>query len=95
MIYAKSEAGQTLIVLGPGNLEALQQGTPNASPDQSVVIMYSPDVVWVGEELSKMKEGFTAHSIVDIVRQSLSRAPDDREYFPAVQLVKDGRKLDS
>jgi hypothetical protein len=52
MIYMKSADGSTkVIVLEAANLELIRQGKPLRTADGSVMIAYTPDLVWLADKL--------------------------------------------
>jgi hypothetical protein len=51
MLYMTGDV--TIIVLESGNLEALKKGRPAKSPDGKVVICWTPDPVWLAEQIAK------------------------------------------
>lgn len=74
--------GQTaiLLVLEPGNIEKLKRGEPihkflaefmpELKTDVELVFAYTPDAVWVAEQLGK---GRNAGRLAEILEESLSR----------------------
>ena len=73
-----------MLVLEPGNFEKLKQGQPihkwlnefipELHQKIELLFCYSPDVVWVAEQMQKLgtKDAVT---LAEIVEQSLSRKP--------------------
>lgn len=52
MIYLKSPDGNLkIVVLESANLEALKQGKPAKSPDGTVLIAWTPDLVWLADKI--------------------------------------------
>jgi hypothetical protein len=88
MIAARlhDEAGNVcvMLVLEPGNLEKLKQGqpihkwlnefVPNLPQKIELLFAYSPDVVWVAEQIQKLGTN-DALKLAEIVQESLTRKP--------------------
>lgn len=52
MIYLQTADGRLkIVVLEAGNIEQLKQGRPAKTPDNSVLIAYTPDPVWLADKL--------------------------------------------
>lgn len=52
-----STGNQKLLILEPANIEKIKAGQPLVAPDKSVLIAYSPDAVWAGEQIMKAMQG--------------------------------------
>lgn len=73
-----------MLVLEPGNIEKLKQGQPihkwlnefmpELKQKIELLFCYSPDVVWVSEQISKLGTN-DATTLAEIVERSLSREP--------------------
>lgn len=51
-MYLKSNDGTVkIVILEAGNLDQLKQGRPARTPDNSVLIAYTPDPVWLADRL--------------------------------------------
>lgn len=50
MLYLRGEE-LTIIVLETANLEELRKGRPAVTPDQSVLIAWTPDPVWLADRI--------------------------------------------
>lgn len=51
MIYMQSVGGTKILVLESANLDELRQGRPIVSEDKSVVIAWTPDMVWLADKI--------------------------------------------
>lgn len=52
MIYLKSADGTVkIVVLESANIEAIKAGRPAKTADGSVLIAWTPDVVWLADKL--------------------------------------------
>ena len=71
-----------MLVLEPGNLEKLKQGlpihkwlnefVPELQTKVELLFAYTPDPVWVAEQLGKNRDAIT---LAEIIQESLSREP--------------------
>ena len=74
-----------MLVLEPGNLEKLKQGMPihkwlnefipELPAKVELLFAYSPDVVWVAEEMQRRGINHDALKMAEIIEDSLSRKP--------------------
>lgn len=71
MIYMTSDKGVKIIVLEAGNIEQMKAGKPAKSPDGSVLIAYTPDMVWLADRL--MDSGGDAAAIAALIDESCKR----------------------
>lgn len=54
MLYMKSDDGDLkIIVLESAQLKKLEEGSPIRTPDNSVLIAWTPDPAWLAEQLMK------------------------------------------
>lgn len=87
MIAARIHKGNSvciLLVLEPGNLEKLKQGggihkylsefLPELPLKVELLFAYSPDVVWVAEQMQKLGTK-DASTLAEILHESLKREP--------------------
>lgn len=52
MIYLQGD-GIKIVILETANLEKIKAGRPAVTPDQSVMICWTPDPGWLSEQLKK------------------------------------------
>lgn len=56
MIYMKSADGEVrIVILESANLDAIRAGKPAKTPDGSVLICWTPDMVWLADKLADSK----------------------------------------
>ncbi len=73
MIYMKSADGAVrVIVLESANLDELKKGRPARTPDGSVLIVWTPDPVWLADKL--MDTGGDAAEIGRLIDEAAKRA---------------------
>jgi hypothetical protein len=84
MIYAA--AGDThIVVLSVKNIERLKEGKPLLTQNKRVVIMYSPDIDWVKDQIEArqhanvLTDEMSAEWLLTKVNQSLSRPENPNE----------------
>jgi hypothetical protein len=46
----RTKAGQHIVVLEPGNIELLQKGQPVITEGKQVMIVYTPDIMWLQKQ---------------------------------------------
>jgi hypothetical protein len=51
MIYSKTETGQHVIIIEPGNIERLKLGKVMKTPDNEVIVAFAPDMEWTSNQL--------------------------------------------
>lgn len=52
MLYLQTADGKLkIVILEAGNIEQLKQGRPAKTPDDTVLIAYTPDPVWLADKL--------------------------------------------
>jgi len=85
MIYL-TVGEKKIIVIEPGNMKALKEGTMVTSPEKDVAILYTPDIEWFGEKLRKIihsDRSFDPEAFDRVHKESLKRAEVvDRPYHP-------------
>jgi hypothetical protein len=75
--------GHKLIILEPGNIEAIQAGRLAVTNDQSVSVAYAPDHVWLQREILKIGEKLQPEDFAKLLKEGLERPPvTDRPYHP-------------
>jgi hypothetical protein len=97
MIYFKLQDGRHLLIVEPANLVRLQGGEPLKSPNNEVMIAYTPDAPWLTEQLIMRDFNFDVKELDEILRESLKRDAVLRMNDDAVVKIHDGgiRKADS
>lgn len=75
MIYLTDKGDKLkILVLEPGNVERIMAGEPAVSPDQSVIVAYTPDPVWLAEQLIRVDAG-DAKAIGRLIDEAAKRPP--------------------
>lgn len=73
MIYVEMN-GHKLIILEPGNIEAIQEGRLALTSDHSVSIAYAPDIPWLQEEILKIEgDKLKPEDMARLLREGLNR----------------------
>jgi hypothetical protein len=49
MLYMPGD--KTLVVLEPGNIDAMRTGRPAITPDRKILIAWTPDPAWLADRL--------------------------------------------
>jgi hypothetical protein len=91
MIYLR--AGQKhVVVLEPANMQGLTTGESVTSPgDADVLILYTPDAVWLAEQIVRAAKDMNPVTLEKLHRESMSRsAVVERDVHPMRQLIKNG-----
>lgn len=77
MIFIGMKDGSTLIILEPGNIERMRDGKPLISPDNRVMVAFTPDMEWTQDRIMEMLRnagGKVDPKLVDdILRAGLNR----------------------
>lgn len=56
MIYLQADDGETkIIVLETENLRRLAEGKPAVTADKSVIVCWTPDLVWLADKIIETK----------------------------------------
>lgn len=72
MLYLKSDNSEVrLIVLESANLEELKKGRPAVSPDRSVIVCWTADLVWIADKVLDTDGDIAA--ILKLVDESAKR----------------------
>ena len=79
MLYMTLSDGRKLVVLETGNLEKLKEGKPAVTPDGQVFICWTPDAVWLGDQIAK-SDG-EIREVHKLIEESLKR-PEARKERP-------------
>jgi hypothetical protein len=95
MIFLVTQDGKRLLILEPANLEAIKQGGSVVSPDGSVQLLYTPDAIWLGQQIHAVAEFMNGDVLESLHKSSLER-PEiyDRADHKLKQVVKDGKALE-
>lgn len=72
MIYLKLTNGQHVVILEPTNIEAIKK-KPAITPNKEVMIWYTPDVVWLGEQIAANLDTMTGKKLDELIIASHSR----------------------
>lgn len=88
MIYLRTTNDKKILILEPGNIKALDNGETVFSPDDEVMVMYTPDAVWLGEQIVKDKE-WSLEKLYNLHIESLKRNKiEERPYHPIKKYSK-------
>jgi hypothetical protein len=92
MLYFTTREGQHILVLEPEHFKFLKDGEFLKSPDKAVLLAYSPDAEWLGEQMIANAENLTPALISKLIAESQKR-PEKKNipYHPAVHVIKDGK----
>lgn len=94
MLYFNTRDGQHIIVLEPENLEAVRDGKFAKSPNRAVLIAYTPDAEWLGDQLVANAENLTPEILDRLIKESQQRPEKrGRAHHPEVQVIKDGKMV--
>lgn len=75
MIYLKS-GPRTMIILEPGNIKKLKDGQTIGTPDEITLVAYTPDAVWLGQEIMNTVEAtgeLTIEALDELLKKGLER----------------------
>lgn len=65
MIYMQGD-GIKIVILETANLEEIKKGRPAKTPDQSVLIAWTPDPVWLADKIADSDgDGPTIARLID------------------------------
>jgi hypothetical protein len=91
MIYLKTQTGQHVVILEPGNIEWIKQGGFERSGDNEVMVSYTPDAVWLSAQLIANVESLTPDVLAGLVLESQSRPEvKERPSHPPVRVDSSG-----
>lgn len=92
MIYLETSGGHKIIILEPGNLERLRGGEPIQTPDRTVMIGFTPDIVWVSDQL-RANKGHLSGAVIGALLEEASKRPEATPGYetPFEQLIKEGK----
>ena len=82
MLYMTGNDDKTkIIVLEAGNIERLLAGGSAATPDSEILVTYTPDPVWLADQILAVRDG-DLDRILDLIAESKKRKqkPADRPY---------------
>jgi hypothetical protein len=83
LIYLKSSDGQHIVILEPGNLEALKAGRFERAGDGAVLVGYTPDAVWLGEQIFANIDALDPATLQRLITESQKRPEvKERPYHP-------------
>ncbi len=71
MYLQTSDGSLKIVVLETANLEAIKMGRPAHTPDNSVLICWTPDPVWLADKL--MDSGGDAGEIARLIDEASKR----------------------
>jgi hypothetical protein len=76
--------GHKVIILEPGNIEAIQAGRLALTTDHSVSVAYAPDHVWLQQEMLKIGgDKLQPADVTRLLKEGLGRLPvTTRPYHP-------------
>ncbi len=82
MIYLSGD-GVKVIVLESANLDEIRKGRPAKSPDGSVLIAWTPDPVWLADQI--LDTDGDAAAIAKLIDEAAKRPekPSPRPYHPS------------
>lgn len=84
VIYLKTK-GQHLLILEPANIERIQKGEPAKSPNNEVAVAYTPDLVWLTEQLKGIDE-MDVEKLDTLLKESLKRPAVHRRPYHTPEL---------
>lgn len=77
MIYAITESDQYVLIIEPGNLKKLKEGRPMRSPDDKVVVCYTPDMPWTIEAMKgAMRGGKVDTDLLIAILEEAAKRPE-------------------
>lgn len=92
MIYLNNAGGQHFVILEPGNLDALKAGKFARTPNNAVIMAYTPDLEWLQEQLIGRVDSLNPEVLEHLLEEGKSRPEKrDRPDFPTYQFLKDGQ----
>lgn len=71
MLYLTTKAGQKIVVLETSNIDEIKKGRPAVVQDQSVIIAWTPDPVWLADKI--MGAGSDAMEIGRLIDEAAKR----------------------
>lgn len=71
MLYMQTADGLKLVILETANLEEIKNGRPAVTLDNSVLIAWTPDPVWLADKI--METGGDAESIARLIDECSKR----------------------
>lgn len=76
MIYMTCNDGRKIIVLETENIEEIQKGRPARTPDGSVLIAWTPDMVWLANKIMESGgDGATIGRLIDEAAKRQHKGP--------------------
>jgi len=92
VLYFGTKDGQHIVVLEPENMEALKSGLFAKTPNKSVLIAYTPDSAWLGEQIMMNADKLDPETLERLILES-QRRPEKRgrAQHPMLEVIKDGK----
>jgi hypothetical protein len=87
MIYMKTVSGSHIIVIEPDNIDKMKAGEPLHTPDNEVMVCFTPDIEWVQDQFiqAQMAGTLGPETIEDVLKRSLVRPEvKNRIYHPMI-----------
>jgi hypothetical protein len=104
MMYMRTKAGQHIVVLEPGNIELLQKGQPVITEGKQVMIVYTPDIMWLQKQFVehvKSQEGgktFEPAMLNEMLAKGMKRPVvmrmETENTPPPNNIIKDGEVVE-
>jgi hypothetical protein len=92
MLYFNTRGGQHIVILEPENLEAVKAGQFAKSPNKAVLIAYTPDAGWLGEQIVANVNNLTPELLDRLIAESQQRPEKrGRAHHPMMEVIKDGK----
>ena len=89
MIYFRTTDGRCCMVVELENLNRLVDGRPMKSPDEMVLVCYTPDMAWTAEQVRALGDPqmITGAQLAEIIDASSKRAKAKEDELGQVMLV--------
>jgi hypothetical protein len=92
MFYFSTRDGQHIVILEPENLEAVKAGKFAKSPNRAVLVAYTPDAEWLGEQIMMNADKLDPETLDRLIKESQQRPEKrGRAHHPPLEVIKDGK----
>jgi hypothetical protein len=91
-----STGDQHVVILEPGNIEAIKAGGMDITSNKAVLVAYTPDAVWLGEQITANFDNLSPATLVRLIRESQARPEvNERPHHPKFYLQRDKKVSDA
>jgi len=89
VIYFTTTDGRACLIIEMENLNRLVDGKPMKTPDDAILVCYTPDMAWTAEQIALLgdPEKVTGEHLADIIEASAKRGKENDTSLGLAMLV--------